>query len=178
MTSSHTQRVVTQRHSVTQPHTCYTAAARGAPRHDQRRVVWGVYDETTRRGVNTYPACIRIHVLLYSTVVLYMHTGGVGRKSAPPLRLRTEHLHTQIKNTPIDRRTDRPTDRPTDRHTHTFRCKRLLRCQSKHQLFVDLFHGNILGHRWDTSSHHHIIAAPRHPPSHLCNNTDHPIIVD
>ena len=50
-----------------------TSAARGAPRHDQRRVVWGVYDETTRRGVNTYPACIRIHVLLhsstYSTVV-------------------------------------------------------------------------------------------------------------
>ena len=40
-----------------------TEAARGAPRHDQRRVVWGVYDETTRRGANTYPACIRIHEL-------------------------------------------------------------------------------------------------------------------
>jgi len=37
-----------------------TAAALGAPRHDQRKVVWGVYDESR---VNTYPACIRIHVL-------------------------------------------------------------------------------------------------------------------
>ena len=37
----------------------FTVAARGAPRHDQRRVVWCVYDETTRRGVNTYPACIQ-----------------------------------------------------------------------------------------------------------------------
>ena len=32
-----------------------TAAARGAPRHDQRKVVWGVYDETTRRGVQSVP---------------------------------------------------------------------------------------------------------------------------
>ena len=39
-----------------------TAAARGAPRHDQQRVVWDVYDETTRRGVNTYPACIHTYM--------------------------------------------------------------------------------------------------------------------
>ena len=43
-----------------------------------------------------------------------MYTGGVGRKSARAQSLRTEPLHTQIKNTA----TDRPTDRQTDRHTH------------------------------------------------------------
>ena len=32
-----------------------TSAARGAPRHDQRRLGWGL------RGVNTYPACIYMY---------------------------------------------------------------------------------------------------------------------
>ena len=56
-----------------------TAAARGAPRHDQRRVVWGVYDEMTRRGVNTYPACIRIHVLPgdFTMVFKFVKTAGM-----------------------------------------------------------------------------------------------------
>ena len=40
-----------------------TAAARGAPRHDQRRAVCGVYDESSSKYVNTYPACVRIHAL-------------------------------------------------------------------------------------------------------------------
>ena len=41
-----------------------------------------------------------------------MYTGGVGRKGARAQRFRTEHLHTQIKNTS----TDRPTDGQTDAH--------------------------------------------------------------
>ena len=88
------------------------AAARGAPRHDQRRIVWGVYDETTRRGVNTYPACIRIHVLLYSctysTVVHVYRRGRSKRRSSSAFQNRTS-AHP-------DKKTRRQTDRQTDTH--------------------------------------------------------------
>jgi len=61
-----------------------TAAARGAPRHDQRRVVWGwgVYDETTRRGVNTYPACIQGVVSVVDHLHFFVHTVARFRASA------------------------------------------------------------------------------------------------
>jgi len=40
-----------------------TAAARGAPRHDQRKVVWGVYDETRSKHLP------RLYVLYSSTCI-------------------------------------------------------------------------------------------------------------
>ena len=42
-----------------------TAAARGAPRHDQRKVVWGVYDET---GSNST-------AVLYSSICIRIQAG-------------------------------------------------------------------------------------------------------
>ncbi len=67
-----------------------------------------------------------------------MYTGGVGRKSARAQSLRTEPLHTQIKNTATDRPTDGRTDRPTDTHIslqETFE----MPVVENIKLFVDLF---------------------------------------
>ena len=64
-----------------------TAAARGAPRHDQRKVVWGVYDETRSKHLSTPPVYVYMY---YCTVLQYSK-----RKSARAQSLRTEPLHTQ-----------------------------------------------------------------------------------
>ena len=65
---------------------------------------------TMRRGVNTYPACIRTHVHVY----VYTYTGGVGRKSARAQSLRTEPLHTQSISQSEHAHTQTHTHRHTD----------------------------------------------------------------
>jgi len=83
------RRTTTMRDKVTTA----TAAARGAPRHDQRKDVWSVYE--TRTAVQQY--------------LLYMYTGGVGRKSAPPHSVSQNRTSAHPDKKYVDRQTDRQT---------------------------------------------------------------------